>query len=218
MDHEERVPAASIAEVKHWADGEDAVQPSTGADQRPGVIRHSFPVETICYRCGERGGHWHAGSVIQHGSELSLARNQIAGMAADGKSVRIFTHVCADAVNIDMPGVGVVPLAESSSGFAPGRVSAGDGIEVVRPPDPVAGCVHEISLRDRLAVSKPTLVATGRGPDYQPDYRAIAKELLSAVYGMIGHFGMPIKSRELSDEVETALLHAEVAKVDEVLL
>jgi hypothetical protein len=54
--------------------------------------------------------------------------------------------------------------------------------------------------------------------EFTPNYRAIAKELLAALYGMIGHFGMPIKSRELADEVETALLHAEVAKVDEVLL
>jgi hypothetical protein len=192
VEQQERIPAASIAEVERfWADGENAIQSSTGADLQP---------ETIS--------------------------------------------------TIDMPGVGAVSLDQASPGFASGRVSAGDGVEVVRPPHPVAGVepIREISLRDRFVASikqaeddRLDIIITPRGvamleqlaapgrvlefraslradEDSAPDYRVIAKELLAALYGMIGHFGMPIKNRELADEVETALLHAEVAKVDEVLL
>jgi hypothetical protein len=193
VEQQERIPAASIAEVERfWADGENAIQSSTGADLQP---------ET--------------------------------------------------SSTIDMPGVGTVPLDQASPGtWTSGRVSAGDGVEVVRPPHPVAGVepIREISLRDRFVASikqaeddRLDIIITPRGvamleqlaapgrvlefraslradEDLAPDYRAIAKELLAALYGMIGHFGMPIKNRELADEVETALLHAEVAKVDEVLL
>jgi hypothetical protein len=111
---------------------------------------------------------------------------------------------------IDMPGVGVVPGSELSP-LCAGRESAGGGVSERGPVDGV----HTMSLNDRLRASDLPggLVA---GPE--PEYLAIAKELLAALYGMIGHFGMPIKNRELSDEVETALLHAEAAKVDEVLL
>jgi hypothetical protein len=196
VEQQERIPAASIAEVERfWADGENVIQSSTGADLQP---------ET--------------------------------------------------SSTIDMPGVGTVPLDQASPGtWTSGRVSAGDGVEVVRPPHPVAGVepIREISLRDRFVASiKQTegdrldIVITPRGvamleelaepgrllefraslkvgeatEEFTPNYRALAKKLLAALYGMIGHFGMPIQSRELADEVETALLHAEAAKVDEVLL
>jgi hypothetical protein len=139
---------------------------------------------------------------------------------------------------IDVPGVGVVPGSE----IPPVCTRREDGGGVSTPRGDSAAGVHTISLRDRLrastrveerisfiippeGVAKLSEIAGLRGsdattltlPDGTPDFRAIGAELLSALYSMIGRYGMPLE-RELSDEVHTALLHAEVAKVDEVLL
>jgi hypothetical protein len=128
---------------------------------------------------------------VKLGEEIALDINQRVSVSLSDLSsgaLYVFTHHCSTM--IDFPGVGAVPLDQASAGVAPRRESAGDGVEVVRPPDPVAGV----------------------------DHRAIAHQLLRALYTMIGHFGMPIKSREASDEVELALRTAEAAKVDEVQL
>jgi hypothetical protein len=121
----------------------------------------------------------------QLGEEIELELNQRVSVSLSDLSgaLYVFTHHCSTM--IDFPGVGAVPLDQASAGVAPRRESAGDGVEVVRPPDPVAGV----------------------------DHRAIARQLLRALYTMIGHFGMPIKSREASDEVELALRTAEAAKL-----
>jgi hypothetical protein len=161
VDQQEKIPAASIAEVERfWADGENAIQSSTGTHQ-PGT------------------------------STTDL---------------------------IDLPGVGVVPGSELSP-LCAGRESDGGGVSTPRGDS--ADGVHTMSLNDRLraSITHPLMAVLPSGEiQVAVDYRVIAKELLTALYGMIGHFGMPIKNRELADEVETALRHAEVAKVDEVLL
>jgi hypothetical protein len=184
VDHEEKVPAASIAEVERfWADGHDASQSSTGA--KPETI-----ADLSCIRCGERGGQWFRNCRVALGDEIQLERNQRVSVSLSDLSgaLYIFTHQCS--TKIDFPGVGAVPLDQASPGVAPRRESAGDGVEVVRPPDPVAGV----------------------------EYRAIARELLGALFTMIAINGMPTKSAEAASEIAVALHHAFLAKVDEVVL
>jgi hypothetical protein len=250
VDHEEKVPAASIAEVERfWADGQDALQSSTGAQPEvstttkriliawiPGInewrdvyecdhgryycldpgdglgthIKDGDGIEVIetteadadnamdkwfatrtlsCLKCGEKAGLWARGRKVKLGEEIELEQNQRVSVSfTDRSGLYIFTHHCS--TKIDVPGVGAVPLDQASPGVAPRRESAGDGVEGMRPPDPVAGV----------------------------EYRAIARELLGALFTMIAINGMPTKSAEAAREISDALQHAHLAKIEEVVL
>jgi hypothetical protein len=267
VDHEEKVPAASIAEVERfWADGRDAYQSSTGAQPEvstttkriliawiPGInewrdvyecdhgryycldpgdglgthIKDGDGIEVLetteseadsamnrwwadrmaptpateaqpetiadlqCINCGESAGRWIRGRRLKLGEEVALDNNQRVSVSLSDLSsgaLYVFTHQCS--TKIDFPGVGAVPLDQASPGVAPRRESAGDGVEVVRPPDPVAGV----------------------------DYRAIARELLTALYTMIAINGTPTSNVEAAREISDALHHAHLAKIDEVVL
>lgn len=196
MDAQSLYPALSITEAEEfWTDGKDARQTATG--QEPG------------------------------------------------------TSTTSDSVGIDMPGVGVMPLAEVSSDCTRRECAGGEVGE--RSPDLAVGVqrpsavdlapgtpVHQMSLSDRLRAAvrqnEPLTLAEESSDGEQlnvtitpagvaalkeiaePDYRAIASELLAALYTMIGYFGMPTKNTEAAAEISTALSRAEAARVDEVIL
>jgi len=277
-----------VNNLKQWPSESgpaDHVEPASGAQpETSGTTELPAAVDLLCLACGERGGDWQRGQIVKLGQLLeNFQKNQRVALSADGAGHYVWTHLCADG--IDVPGVGKVLDAPEVSPveMGSGREDAGGGIGE-RSPDPASGAESTEELRDRLLARLLTaardlamgqvdeqgacwecgafeingvfthdetckaalvlrviadLVATlpqtardymGFSPAVQKAMarfyeqlednrcRKIARELLSALYTMVGKYGMPTDSVEAATEIRLALDHAEAAKIDEVLL
>lgn len=190
--------------------------------------RDPMPVDMLCRACGERGGIWRCGAPVKAGDAIALEPSMRVALSADESGHYIYTHLCADAVGVDLPGVGHVRPGQSS----PVELRSGrEGVvgEVEERDPELVDDVHQMSLTDRLrasiraqaqstshkeeATDGETLEAGDgtRPPD--ADYRGIARELLGALYIMIGIFGLPIAKTEAAVEVREALESAERAGI-----
>jgi hypothetical protein len=217
--------------------GLDLLQPATGPE--PGTRKtektEPMPIDLLCRACGERGGNWLRGPRIKLGHVLTLGSNQRIALCADESGTFVYTHICAEWVGIDLPGVGVIHPGESSRPSCAGRDGAVDEIGE-RSPDLVGGDLFGAGNPISIVITPAGIRELRRLAelDFNPDEKEavqtrpeagggirplkdVARELLGALYAMIGIFGMPT-GREAADEVRAALVSAEAAKVDEVLL